>query len=274
VTTPPRAPVVNQDFGPKDGQGWQNSLGMKFIPAGTSGVLFCVWDTRVEDFQAFVDATHYDATAGCFSIGSDGFKQHGDTWKAPGFTQGPDYPVCGVSWTDAKAFCRWLTDKERKEGVIRQNQSYRLPADAEWSAAVGTETYLWGEPWLPPPNAGNYARKGDGYGTSPIDTKDGYAYTAPVGSFTPNNYGLYDMGGNVWQWCEDWYRKEMNSDDVIKAVPVLANDGGGQACRVLRGASWDDDNPVELRSSCRHYDTPNIRITRVGFRCVVVVSSS
>jgi formylglycine-generating enzyme required for sulfatase activity len=271
ATTPP---VVNQDFGPKDGQGWQNSVGMKFVPAGTPGVLFSAYDARVKDFAAFVDATHYDATSGCYSfVASDGsFKQQGDTWKSPGFTQGPDYPVVGVSWTDAKAFCRWLTDKERKEGVIRQDQSYRLPTDAEWSAAAGTGTYPWGEQWPPPPDAGNYSRKGDGFPASSIDNKDGYIYSAPVGTFTPDSYGLYDMGGNVWQWCEDWYRKEMNTDDTLKAVPALTDDGGGQVYRVLRGAAWSFNDPIHLRSSNRLYASPGVRRTTVGFRCVMVAT--
>ncbi len=260
---------------PVAGQPWTNSLGVKFVPAGTDGVLFSVWDVRVKDFKAFVDATGYDATAGMFSIGSDGVKQIGDTWKNPGFTQTEAHPVVGVSWDDAHAFCQWLTKKEQAEGKLASNQQYRLPTDAEWSKAVGLnessegmprsksmqikDVYPWGTLWPPPSGAGNYA------GSEARDAKwpsnfptipgydDGYPRTSPVGSFKANSYGLYDMGGNVWQWCEDKYDNEHD-------------------WRVLRGASWVNDDPQSLLSSYRVGNDPGGRLGGGGFRVVVVVS--
>ena len=97
----------------------ENTLGMKFVPVGD--VLFCIWPARIQDFQAFVDAT--------------GFK--GNAWSQPGFKQGPDHPVVNVTWQDAMAFCKWLTEKEQKAGLLAPNQIYRLPTDLEWSMAVG-----------------------------------------------------------------------------------------------------------------------------------------
>ena len=142
---------------PQASQRRTNSLGMVFVPVPGTSVLFCIWDTRVQDFQQFVDKTGYDATAGMYSFRSDGQKQRGDTWKHPGFAQGPTHPVCGVSWDDAQAFCHWLTKNERRAGTLAAKQSYRLPTDTEWSAAVGFQKYPWGNQWPPPPGAGNYA---------------------------------------------------------------------------------------------------------------------
>ena len=152
---------------------WENSLGMKFVPVAGVTVLFSIWDTRVEDFETFVNASGYQATRDMYSLRTDGWKQRADTWRSPGFPQGPTHPVCGVSWDDAKAFCDWLTKKEQADGRLGRLQSYRLPTDAEWSAAVGLtnesgrtpkekdsqlkDVYPWGTQWPPPPGAGNFA---------------------------------------------------------------------------------------------------------------------
>ena len=85
--------------------------------------------------------------------------------------------------------------------------------------------------------------------------KDGYPRTSPVGSFAANKNGLYDMGGNVFQWCEDWYNSENKS-------------------RVMRGASWRHHYPDNLLASFRGYDSPGYRSGSVGFRCVVAQESS
>lgn len=248
-----------------------NSLGMKFAPVAGAGCLFSVWETRVQDFEAFVKASGHDATAGMYSLGSDGWKQRGDTWKSPGFRQGPTHPVCGVSWDDAKAFCAWLTEKERAAGRLPAGWAYRLPTDAEWSTAVGLEresgstpkekqmevkdVYPWGTQWPPPKGAGNYCgveTKGNaGLMISGYD--DGYERTSPAGSFAANRYGLYDMGGNAWEWCEDFY-------DGSSAARVL---------RVLRGASWVDGVRDGLLSSLRFGSDPVRRNDFGGFRCVL-----
>lgn len=262
---------------PTDSQRWTNSLGQIFVPVPGTAVLFCIWDTRVQDFEKFVNDTGYDATVGMYSLGSDDWKQRGDTWKHPGFEQRPTHPVCGVSWDDATNFCHWLTEKERTAGVLTGNQVYRLPTDKEWSAAVGAQTYPWGETWPPPAGAGNYAGSEavdanwpSNYQTI-ADYRDGYARTSPVGSFAANTYGLFDMGGNVCQWCDDWYRKEMNTNEVRLKYLGLDNDGGGQTYRALRGASWMNGDPVFLSSACRGKEIPGGRGVSVGFRCVLLV---
>lgn len=174
------------------------------------------------------------------------------------FPQDSDHPIVNVSWNDAIEFFVWLTGKERAEGKIAKKAVYRLPTDLEWSAAVGlahepqptpaersgkAPGYPWGLRWPPPKGSGNYSQD---LGV------DSFEHTSPVGSFPVNAFGLYDMGGNVWEWCMDWF------DD-------------SQQYRVVRGASWSDDIPGVVLSSRRINHTPGIRIDYYGFRCVLVV---
>jgi len=105
---------------------WVNSLGMKFVPVAGTQVLFSVWDTRVQDFEAFVADTNYDATEGMWSLDKDGWKQRGATWREPGFSQGPKHPVAGVSWNDAKKFCEWLTAREQGSGMLPRGRAAQV----------------------------------------------------------------------------------------------------------------------------------------------------
>ncbi len=240
---------------------WKNTLGMKFVPVAGAGLLFCVWETRVRDFEAFVNATGYDATKGMFSLKNGRWVQNGDNWKSPGFSQGPTHPVCGVNWEDAKAFCAWLTRREQAAGKISESQSYRLPREVEWNQAVGEGKYPWGEQWPPPRDGGNYAGSEARDADWPSERKtiegyrDEFPQLAPAGSFKANHYGLYDLGGNVWEWCEDWYDSDQKKHGV-------------------RGAAWSNGTPENLLSSCRGSDSPDYRSYSVGFRCVLVVGGS
>jgi formylglycine-generating enzyme required for sulfatase activity len=256
---------------------WVNSLGMKFVPVAGTQVLFSIWDTRVQDFEAFVKSTGYDATGGMYSLGQDGWKQRGATWKEPGFIQGPTHPVVGVSWSDAEGFCKWLTKRERSAGDLPENREYRLPKDEEWSTAVGLKNEMGNTPeekqglwkgtpkpmpksWPRPARTGNYAGEEAKIGDWPSEWaviegyNDGYPRTSPVGSFEANLSGLYDMEGNVSQWCEDWYNAEAKY-------------------RVFRGASWKDGDPDRLLASSRGAFTTDMRYDFTGFRCVVAAES-
>ncbi len=227
----------------------ENGLGMKFAPVGD--VLFCIWPTRVQDFNAFAKATGHKSPA----------------WRDPGFKQEADHPVVNVNWNDAMAFCKWLTEKEQKEGLLAPNQSYRLPTDLEWSGAVGlpaepgrnpeardmdvADVYPWGTDWPPPKGAGNYTGEETNSDVAIKNYDDGFPWTSPVGSFKPNKFGLYDMGGNVWQWCEDWWNDERKA-------------------RVLRGASWYNGAlRLSLLSSCRVHNAPDGTTDNYGFRVVI-----
>ena len=239
---------------PEPGQPWENSLGMKFISLGS--IHFSVWDTRVSDYAAYCAAT-------------------GNPARKPDFSQTPSDPVVLVSWNDAEAFCKWLTQKEIQEGALEEGQFYRLPTDAEWSAADGLPPeggatpeerdgkmrglFPWGGSWPPPPGSGNFAdesasRKG---GAIIQGYKDGWMATSPAGSFLPNKLGLYDMSGNVWQWVEDGYRKETAN----------TRDWG-----VLRGGSWGTSSRSELESCYRYVVDRNDSDVIYGFRCVIATS--
>ena len=267
-----------------------NSLGMKFVPAGTSRELCSVWLTRVQDFTAFVDATDYDAiTDGpngvpAYTLEKEGegatWKQAGGSWKDPHFPSGCGqngrHPVVCVSYLDAEAFCAWLTKRDADH--LQSGWHYRLPTDGEWSAACGPSEYPWGETWPPGPRDGNYSGTETNVGSlqglsddfSKAGRSDGWARTALVGCCTANRYGLFDMGGNAWEWCASWYKASMNTAETLEAVPALKNDGGGQTSRVLRGGSWNGNVRVLLRSAYRVHVGPRYRFGSFGFRVVLV----
>jgi formylglycine-generating enzyme required for sulfatase activity len=248
-----------------------NSLGMKFVPAGTEGVLFSVWDTRVKDFEAFIRESGYDMSRGekAYTWKEGNWTQAGGDWRDPHFPepQTQDDPVVCVSLEDAKAFCAWLTTREQRSKSLPTEAHYRLPSDEEWSAAAGPSTYPWGgvleDIYPPPKGAGNF----DG-------AEDGFARTSPVGRFAPNQYGLYDMGGNVRQWCDTPYQASMNSAESPERFPWMKNEkaSDGTAFRVLRGASWSLGDAILLRTSCRGSDHPARRHDNRGFRCVLVTA--
>lgn len=249
---------------------WTNSLGMPFAPVAGTKVMFCVWETRIRDYGAFVNATRYEASGAAVTFGPAGLTNSGGSWVSPGFPQTPDHPATCVNWEDAHAFCRWLTAKEQREGILGESEEYRLPSDAEWSVAAGLNDengdtpaekdgrqrgYPWGNIWPPPPGAGNYAgdesqTPASADGTVLRGYDDGHPRTSPVGSYRPNRYGLCDLGGNIWEWCSDRFDRE-------------------HAWRVARGASWNNGHADFLMSSKRMGMDPANRNCSYGFRCVL-----
>ena len=246
---------------------FENSLGMRFVPVPITGgpsdgetVLFSIWETRVKDYEAFIKRN----------------KEH--QWQKADFKQEDDHPAVIVRWDDAQAFCEWLTKEDRRKGKLGKDERYRLPTDHEWSCAVGigkeedaeeipqtkdskiADIFPWGKKFPPPKGAGNYY--GGETRRNPIDNRkpiedydDGFDRTAPVGSFAVNEYGLYDLGGNVWELCEDWFNPE------------------NKARRVLRGGSWSNDRRDFLLSSFRAGNTPTMRNVHCGFRCVLATNA-
>ena len=170
----------------------------------------------------------------------NGFEDvEGASWRnpGPGFEQTDDHPVVCVSWNDAVAFCEWLSRKEGK--------TYRLPTEAEWEYACRagtTDAWTWGDE----------------------PSVSAYPFTAPVGSFGANAWGLYDMNGNVCQWCSDWYDDQFPGDTEVVTDPTGASSG---VTRVLRGAPWFA-GLAAWRSANRYHIPPGRRDSFVGFRIV------
>ncbi len=234
---------------------WENSLGIRFVPVGN--VMMAVWPVRVRDWRAFEAATGFEG-------GSAPFRQE------------PNHPFAMASRNDAEAFCEWLTEFERLTGFLQDVHTYRLPTDREWSIAAGLDEppnrapfqldgvirdhFPWGREWPPPPGSGNFACRSAPPHLQPDHIipgyDDGFAFTSPVGSFPPNERGLYDLGGNVWEWIADDYGGNPANPASFWAV--------------CRGGSWADSRPELLRTSMRNILTPDFRGDGIyGFRVVV-----
>ena len=223
----------------------------------------------VGQFRQFVNADGYKTEAESDGKGGIGFDDVKETfandpkytWKNPGFTQTDEHPVVNVSWNDAQKFCAWLSRKEGK--------SYRLPTEAEWEYAckAGTNT-LWSNGDDPEATArvGNVADgtlKAKLSSWNTISARDGYVFTAPVGKFSGNPFGLFDMHGNVNEWCEDVYDSKLYGQR--SGTTTDPRQTSGSEYRVLRGGSWFFV-PLNARSAERFWSTPDYRDIAVGFR--------
>jgi len=165
-------------------------------------------------------------------------------------------PVINVNWNDAKAYIAWLNDKLGLEG---RRDAYRLPSEAEWEYAcrAGTTTPFSFGATISTAQA-NY----DGfwsYGAGKKGEKRGQ--TTPVGSFSANAFGLHDMHGNVWEWCEDTWEANYVGAPTDGSAWLT----GDASFRVLRGGSWSRE-PRILRSAYRNKNNPSLRSGSVGFR--------
>ena len=209
------------------------------------------------EFARFVSETGYEvADNRCWLEPTTGWSiEH--SWRNPGFTQTDDHPVVCVTWFDAKAYIEWLSEKTGDE--------YRLLTESEWEyvARGGTTTpWFWGdssERQCRYANARDVNTRGLSGG---VECNDGYAWTAPVGSYQANPFGVHDMAGNVWEWVEDcggtWrclpsYEPGTDRDgNVTPPVDGSAWPEWGTWRRARRGGSWAD-NPQRIRSAWRGY---------------------
>lgn len=246
-----------ESSGATDGKTFVNSLGMKFVSVPGTKTLMCIHETRRQDYAAYAAAL-------------PGVDSSWQNQQYEGVPCGHEdvHPVVGVSWEDAQGFCSWLRKKEGK--------TYRLPSDREWSIAVGlgsSETtakdsspesfnmkirdeFPWGGIYPPTSSikAGNYADLAWN-AKFPSSTfiagySDGFATTSPVMSFKANKHGIHDLGGNVFEWVDDWFNST-------------------QSERVLRGGGFTNRVSNAMLSSFRDHRQPSSRDRSNGFRCVV-----
>ena len=233
-------------------------------------------------FAKFVEATHYRTEAEVFGWSfvfyrflskktAEAVQQtvagtpwwtvvEGAYWRNP---EGPDssikkrmdHPVVHISWNDAFAYCEW--------------SGKRLPTETEWEYAVrgGLEQklYPWGDELTP--EGKHQCNIWQGTFPNNNTAEDGYAGTAPVDSYEPNQYGLYNMAGNVWEWCSDWFTRSENQKDRF-GHPLGAESGGSKS---MRGGSYLCHKSYcnRYRVAARSSNTADSSTGNIGFRCVV-----
>ena len=235
------------------GQKWKNSLGMQFVALGED-LLVSIWETRVSDYNVYVRQAKAKSPA------------------SPGFRQKPTHPVLQVSRDDASAFCKWLTKRERRAERISVDEEYRLLTDLEWSALCGLEEdpddlpttrefrveriFPWGEVWPPElvgKKVGNFADQSAAQAANVrrdrtlLNYDDSFEKTAPVGSFPPNELGLYDLAGNAHEWVADDYSEQKKYG-------------------VLRGGGWNSYQKEHLYVTQRNAVRPSKASNLYGFR--------
>ncbi|MCA9138167.1 MAG: formylglycine-generating enzyme family protein [Planctomycetales bacterium] len=257
-----------------------------------------VTEVTVGQFRAFVDATNYvteaESDGGAFGFFADQkdyvdrFRKSVDiTWKSPGFQQTDEHPVVAVTWNDAQEFCRWLSKQDHEQ--------YRLPSEAEWEYACRANQstwYSWGED---PDEAYSHANVADGAleAAHPNTTRfqravkltadegDGVVYTSKTAKYHPNPWGLYDMHGNVWEWCQDRWSADLyeryfddvprqKRSEVVIRDPLFIDETEQHAYgdwRCIRGGGWTCA-PAAVRSSIRTYSEASDATVYTGFRVV------
>ncbi|MBM3890101.1 MAG: formylglycine-generating enzyme family protein, partial [Verrucomicrobia bacterium] len=220
-------------------------------------------EVTVGQWKQFVAATGYKSDAE-----KKGYVDHaprkgqpwgrvdGLSWRDPGFGSSPEDndAVCCVSWNDAKAFCEWATERERKSGRLPAGRLVRLPTEAEWEYAcrAGTQTkFWWGE------------AKEDGQGRLNWSGKDdGFEFVAPVDSYGSrgrNGFGLADMLGNAYEWCLDHYDATGAHEEYYQGNP---------GARVLRGGAFYS-GPAICRAAYRISLHPAYSHSHYGLRVAV-----
>ncbi len=210
------------------------------------------YEITVSEFARFATETGHLSNSGCYYFTGKWWDLGRYNWKDPGFSQTTSDPVVCVTWTEANAYAAWLSKKTRKR--------YRLLSEAEWEYVARSGT-MSSRPWGSKLSRDNANYGAEGCCQPHSEGTDRSEYTAPVGSFAPNKFGLYDMMGNVWEWVDDCWHA--NYDEA----PSDGSSWQKQHCakHVIRGGSWYSP-PERVRSAVRYKFGTNINRTKVGFR--------
>ncbi len=241
-----------------------NSLGMKFVPVPGTNILMCTTETTVAQYRAAslgYQAPNFSQSGNHPAVNMEVFDPMSSPALASARNKWSDPSAANAPRNDPLKWCQWISAKEGRQ--------YRLPTMAEWSAAVGGNEYPWGNQWPAPGRLGNYmgqemrssaeaVRLFQSVGVSQREFalikgfSDTHVFTAPVASYPPNSCGIYDLGGNVWEICED------NANSFLGRWKV-------------RGGSWAVYNPGIAKSSFASAVSPGQSgfSYDVGFRCVI-----
>ena len=213
-------------------------------------------------YRVFVESTGRPSD-GCFAWSGAAFElDRAKDWRNPGYDQDDTHPASCVSWEDASAYAGWLGR--------RTGKGYRLLSEAEWEYAAragSTTARYWGDDSsmsCAHANGADRATASQVPGAESwniVDCHDGHAYTAPVGSYRANAFGLHDMLGNVEEWTQDCWNANLSALPA-DGSPATA---GNCALRAVRGGSWLDA-PVGLRAAYRVGSPTTVRVYRRGFR--------
>jgi formylglycine-generating enzyme required for sulfatase activity len=233
-----------------------------------------VYEVTVGQFREFCRESGFKSEAESDGTGGYGINRRDGkfegrrpeyNWQQTGYELTADHPVVNVTWNDAQAFCEWLSKKEGKK--------YRLPTEAEWEYAcrAGTKTrYVSGNDPESVAKFGNIAdasgvaqglKQFPDYKQFALKAGDGYYTTAPVGKFAPNAFGLHDMHGNVWEWCQDYY-----DENYYSKSPVDDPQGPKEGRIYVRRGGAFHTFPLYVRSSFRNWNSPQTRYLNLGFR--------
>ncbi len=233
-----------------------------------------VYEVNRYQFKEFVEAAgyrtdaEYDGRGGTTVVNGRDLQQRPDiTWKNPGFEQGPTHPVVQVSWNDAVAYCQWLTVVSQLRGELPPDWGFRLLTEAEWEYACRAGyagSFSFGDDPEELITHGNvadlsYDRVITGPAHKSLKGSDGFVFTAPIGKYQANRFGLHDMHGNVSEWCSD----RCSIAKISNANESERNEVDSP--RVLRGGSWDSD-ASECTSNFHDCVEPSYRDAAIGFR--------
>ncbi len=232
-------------------------------------------EVSIEQFKKYIERSGHKTDAESDGTGGWGYNAKSNafegrkleySWRSPGFAQQDSHPVVDVTWFDAVRLCDWLSKTEGRK--------YRLPTEAEWEYACragSTTRFNNGD------DPDELTKSGAIYDVdtskvfpewTPFATKssDKHQFTAPIGKFKPNAWGLYDMHGNVWEWCSDWHDEKYYANSPAED-PQGPDDG---EVKIRRGGSWHTW-PFYCRSSFRNWNSRTTRYVLVGIRVVMEV---